>query len=89
MSRLRARLTPQIHRLFGSFLSLSTLAPALEFKVRGYLHGRYQFAASVMEGGQAVWRGDTITGRADLCATELVTGQTRSSDVGKTIVTKC
>jgi hypothetical protein len=53
------------------------------------VHGRYQFASSVMEGGQTVWRGDTMTGRADLCATELVTGQMQSSDVGKSIVTKC
>ncbi len=51
--------------------------------------GRYQFATSSLAEGQAVWRGDTISGRVDLCATELVTGQMRSSDVGKTIVTKC
>jgi hypothetical protein len=31
---------------------------------------RYEFASSPLAGGQAVWRGDILTGHVTLCATD-------------------
>jgi len=31
---------------------------------------RYEFASSPLGGGQAVWRGDILTGHVTLCATD-------------------
>lgn len=50
---------------------------------------RYQFAPSSFVNGQAVWRGDTITGHAVLCATRPVIEGMESREEGKGIVTKC
>ena len=50
---------------------------------------RYQFAASSLGGGQAVWRGDTITGHAELCGTETLVNGLKFQDATQTTAKKC
>lgn len=51
---------------------------------------RYRFAPRALgRGGQAVWRGDTITGHAELFATDITLEALQSNDATKTIARKC
>lgn len=68
--------------LFAIAAALVFLAIAL-----GSSH-RYQFAPSSLD-GQTVWRGDTITGHAVLCATDHFERQVNTDYRSVGIVTKC
>ena len=49
--------------------------------------GRYQFAPSSLD-GQVLWRGDTVTGRVVLCATERFAAQAEAEPIEKDLVTR-
>jgi hypothetical protein len=50
---------------------------------------RYQFASSSMAGGQAVWRGDMLTGHVALCATDNLRSEWSANNAPKGAVTGC
>ena len=49
---------------------------------------RYQFASSALD-GQVVWRGDTLTGRVALCATERFRELAETHNQPKGILSEC
>jgi hypothetical protein len=70
--------------LVAAMMALGLLMPA-----------RYQFASSALLAleravdGQVVWRGDTLTGRVALCATEPFRELAKAHDQPEGIITKC
>lgn len=63
--------------LVAAMMALGLLMPA-----------RYQFAPSALD-GQVVWRGDTLTGRVALCATERYRDLAHAHDQPKGILSEC
>jgi len=71
--------------LFAIAVALLVLAGAISNMPT---QGRYQFAPSALD-GQVVWRGDTITGHAVLCATDRFEARSNADARSAGIVIKC
>jgi hypothetical protein len=69
-------------------IAAALLVLAITIGNTNLLFARYQFAATAF-GGEAVWRGDTVTGNAVLCATDAVAAHTDLNEQLKRIVKRC
>lgn len=72
--------------LFAIAVALFALAVATGNSIFSH---RYQFTSSSFLEGQAVWRGDAVTGKAVLCVTDSMATRLESDARGKGLATRC
>ena len=72
--------------LFAIAAALLVLAVATGNSIFSH---RYEFTSSSFVDGQAVWRGDTVTGSAVLCVTDHIATRLETDDRTKALATRC